>query len=138
MVHTISLFQLGFDTEFRMSATNCANSYTQTFSGAFEKHLGASNSFHVGACLLGRHVYDGFLVLTLLRHWFDLGSALVVPRTGLQEDRFKDAAITFNAYIRLYGMPTHRHGCKRCCRFYEAAGDAGKGDLLLLFGFVLI
>jgi hypothetical protein len=72
------------------------------------------------------HVYDGFLILSLLEEHISHHSTLTVPHTGLQKDRFTAAVQARNAQMRLYCQPEIRHYCTKCLRVYYGPDGIGK------------
>ncbi|KAJ7104620.1 hypothetical protein C8R44DRAFT_639957 [Mycena epipterygia] len=73
-----------------VSATNCARSYDMALSEGQEHDL-AVGGWQFGSCLTTDHVWDAFIVLTLLDHSERNGVCLAVPHTGAQKDRFTAA-----------------------------------------------
>ena len=67
------------------------------------------------------HVYNGFIILSLLEDHHTRQTTLVVPHTGDHEDRFKAAMTARNDRMRLYGQPEILHICSKCVRFYTGA-----------------
>ena len=100
-----------------MSAANCANTYQYSLST--EQQLPPSWQF--GQTLTHKHVYDGFVLLSLLEDHQDRRSTLVVLHTGSQKDQFTAAMKDRNLRMRLYGQPELRHCCNKCVRVYPPA-----------------
>jgi hypothetical protein len=115
---------------FRMSAANCAHSYQHSLSTKHE----LPPSWQFGSSLSHKHVYDGFVLLSLLQDHQARQSTLIVPHTGPQKDRFKTAMQERNAHIRLYGQPELRHRCNKCVHVYPAAN--GEGKLIFTFSYI--
>lgn len=103
------------------SASNCARSYHQALS---KDHI-RPKDWSFGSKLKSDHVYDGFIILSLLEDHKARQSTLVVPHTGEQKDRFTEAMQARNALIRLYSQPEIRHHCDKCIRVFRDA-DGGK------------
>jgi len=61
--------------------------------------------------LTATHVYDAFILLSLLEDTWRRDTVLTVPHGGLQSDRFKVVIQERNARVRLYGQPELRHLC---------------------------
>jgi hypothetical protein len=75
------------------------------------------------------HVWDAFLVLAMLEECGYRQETLIVPHTGLQKNRFKDAIRARNLRFRLYSQPELRHHCNKCLRVYS--GEDGRGRIFL-------
>ncbi|KAF8879155.1 hypothetical protein BD779DRAFT_1447120 [Infundibulicybe gibba] len=106
----ISMWRINMNVAW-MSAENCANTYLLCRS---DHQL--PEPWQFGATLSHKHVYDGFVLLSLLEDCNDRNSTLVIPHTGPQNDRFTLAMEARNQRIHLYGQPELRHHCKKCVR----------------------
>jgi hypothetical protein len=74
---------------------------------------GLSNS------LTTNHVWDAFVILSLLDDAVSRGHHLVVPHSGTQTNRFKAAMEGRNRWIVLNGQPDAvRHACDLCMRIF--------------------
>jgi hypothetical protein len=113
------------------SASNCARSYEQALSKA---HI-RPQEWKFGSILKSDHVYDSFIILSLLEDHQARQSTLVVPHTGEQKDRFTEAMKARNALIRLYSQPEIRHFCDLCIRVFKDPN--GKGTTQISFKFKL-
>lgn len=70
--------------------------------------------------LTPNHVWDGFIIYSLLQDRERRGFLLQVPHTGAQANRFKEAMEERNRYIILNGQPDAvRHACDKCMRVYK-------------------
>ncbi|KAF8064136.1 hypothetical protein FPV67DRAFT_1671883 [Lyophyllum atratum] len=96
------------------SATNCARTYLSSMS----RTNNLPDNWPYTASLDGEHVYDAFVILSLLRDHISRHSTLVVPHTGDQNKRFTDAMKERNDRIRVAGQPEINHWCTKCTRFY--------------------
>lgn len=67
-----------------------------------------------GFTLTTKHVWDAFLVLSLLEDFDRRSKTLVLPHGGEQKDRFQDALHARNIRFRLYSQPEVRHHCTKC------------------------
>ncbi|KAJ7739196.1 hypothetical protein B0H16DRAFT_1891141 [Mycena metata] len=74
------------------------------------------------------HVWDGFIITTLLEDYTARGEILRVPHTGDQRDRFTQAMEERNARIQLRGQPEWGHYCTRSLRVW----DDGRKSMSLL------
>ncbi|KAJ7176233.1 hypothetical protein C8R43DRAFT_943027 [Mycena crocata] len=106
------------------SATNAARVYDTCLSKPENrpqhKDWPPSRSFH----LRTEHVWDGFLVLSLLEDYEEHNKILQVPNTGEQNVRFNDAIRERNSRFRLNGQPEWSHYCNKCMRVWkESDGD---------------
>ena len=72
------------------------------------------------------HVWDAFMILSLLRDCGEHNQLLRVPHTGLQKDRFTMAVRARNARIRAFGLPDVLHRCTLCTRYFDRRAE-GKG-----------
>ncbi|KIM40257.1 hypothetical protein M413DRAFT_413786 [Hebeloma cylindrosporum] len=102
------------------SATNCA----RTYSAAYEEKL--PQDWPYKASLKGDHIYDGFVIISLLEDHSTRNAILTVPHHGDQAKRFTEAIRARNARMRLYGQPEILHCCDICMRMYEQPGTNPK------------
>jgi hypothetical protein len=77
------------------SATNCARTYNISLS----KQNEPPKDWKFNFTLQSDHVYDGFVILSLLEDHQARQSTLVVPHTGEQRDRFTAAMQARNAHM---------------------------------------
>ena len=75
------------------------------------------------------HVWDAFILLSLLNHHNSQGVPLEIPHDGAQKDRFTDAIRFRNGYIQAHGLPDRAHYCTKCVRFWLDADGIPKGML---------
>lgn len=69
--------------------------------------------------LAANHVWDSFVILSLLEDGVRRGRLLSVPHTGDQADRFKPAMEERSRWIVLNGQPNAiRHVCDLCMRVF--------------------
>jgi hypothetical protein len=73
--------------------------------------------------LEGRHVTDGFFILSLLLDCKRRNITLSVPHGGEQSKRFEKAIQERNDYIRLYGQLERKHCCGKCARVYRSPAE---------------
>ncbi|KAJ7320903.1 hypothetical protein DFH08DRAFT_713634, partial [Mycena albidolilacea] len=73
-----------------VSATNCARSYNMALSQQ-QEHNFAAGRWQFGCVLMPDHIWDAFIILTLLDYNDWKHTCLHVPHTGEQKNRFKDA-----------------------------------------------
>lgn len=78
-----------------------------------------------GFKLTTEHVWDGFVVLSLLRDREGRQLCLEVPHTGLQKDRFKAAMRERNLRFVQDGQPEINHWCRKCTRIYRERNPDG-------------
>ncbi|KIJ07348.1 hypothetical protein PAXINDRAFT_90571 [Paxillus involutus ATCC 200175] len=111
----VELFKTAMDVSWT-SATNCARLYNFSLSGGKEAPMGYPIKFE----LTQEHVWDAFVITSLLDDCKCRKKTLPVPHTGAQRDRFTAATVARNRRIRLYGFEESRlHLCCRCTHFYE-------------------
>lgn len=98
---------------YRKSATNCA----RTYSIAYAQNEGnIPQDWPYTTSLKGDHIYNGFLIISLLEDHSTRNSILTVPHHGDQAKRFMEAIRARNARMRLYGQPEILHCCDVCMR----------------------
>ncbi|KAG2037617.1 hypothetical protein BDR03DRAFT_1050033 [Suillus americanus] len=115
----VELFKMAMDVSWT-SATNCARLYNMCLS----QGKCAPDSYLVKFEITGDHVWDAFVITTLLEDCKRCMCSLTVPQTGNQQDQFMQAMIDRNRCIQLYGFEDVRqHYCNRCTRMY--ANDQG-------------
>jgi hypothetical protein len=72
------------------------------------------------ADLRPEQVWDGFCLLSLLEDHDKQKSALIIPHSGLQKDRFTDAMKARNVRIQQAGQEEYAHACKKCVRIWPS------------------
>jgi hypothetical protein len=95
------------------SATNCARFYNSALSGNRKPPPG----WKLGFTLDSDHVWNGFMILSLLEDFSSRKQILSVHHSGLDQDRYKEAIRLRNHRMRLYSQPEIRHYCNKCTRF---------------------
>ena len=96
---------------FRFSASNVAKLYDMALAGDY---LQTSN-WPLGTKLTMYHIWDAFIISTLLKDHERQDTVLQVPHTGDQKDQFKDVMEECNNRFVLYGQPdAMRHVCNKC------------------------
>ncbi|KAG1731000.1 hypothetical protein EDB19DRAFT_1831826 [Suillus lakei] len=115
----VELFKTAMDVLWTL-ATNCAQLYNMCLSQGKCAPAGYLVKFKI----TGDHVWDAFVITTLLEDCKRRMRSLTVPQTGNQRDRFTQAMIDRNRHIQSYGFEdVRRHYCNRCTRMY--ANDQG-------------
>ncbi|KAJ7587809.1 hypothetical protein C8J56DRAFT_942650, partial [Mycena floridula] len=97
------------------SATNCARFYNTTLLGTKEPPEGWQFTFPLST----KHVWEGFMLLTLLEDVNSRGSVLSISHSGERKDRYTAAAEERNQRMREYAQPELLHYCSKCVRFYH-------------------
>lgn len=97
------------------SATNCARFYNVALRGDHR----APPDWQFGSTLNSEHVYNGFIILSLLEDRSLRQESLSMPHGGLDKDRYKVAMQARNIWMRLYSQPELQHYCKKCTRFLD-------------------
>lgn len=69
--------------------------------------------------LTSDHVWDGFLILTLLEDNQQQRTILSVPHEGEQRERYTAAIRARNKRIQMFGQEELRHCCNKCTRRYR-------------------
>lgn len=99
----------------RFSASNAARLYTITLSD--DEYL---VSWGLSDRPTTEHVWDAFIILSLLEDHVSTGTLLTVPHTDNQCDRFKVAMENRTTRIIMQGQPDAvRHVCDKCMRIFE-------------------
>ncbi|KAJ7605847.1 hypothetical protein DFH06DRAFT_1348440 [Mycena polygramma] len=98
-----------------VSATNCSRTYDMALSGQEEQDF-AAGGWQFGCVLTTDHVWDGFVLLTLLDYHERNGTCLQVPHTGEQKDRFTAAMSARNVEVIVHGQDVVDHCCDKCMR----------------------
>lgn len=103
-------------TYTRVSASNAARLYNTTMSMASV----LPEDWQFQCQLNGNHVWDGFIIRSLLEDRRQHGTVLDVPHTGNQADRFTAVMQERNERIILQGQPDAiSHFCNKCMRVYK-------------------
>ncbi|KAF8057809.1 hypothetical protein FPV67DRAFT_1677039 [Lyophyllum atratum] len=82
------------------SATNCARMYNLTLSNTVPP-----DDWAFGFTVRTEHVWDAFVILSLMEDFERRSKTLVIPHTGAQKDRFINALQERNIRFRLYSQP---------------------------------
>jgi hypothetical protein len=91
--------------------------------------------WRLGCHLTTNHVWDAFIILSLLEAHQEAGELLQVSHKGLQEVRFHDAMAKRNKEIIEYGQPNAVcHVCDKCMRIYQDEDGNFRECILLNFG----
>jgi CxC6 like cysteine cluster associated with KDZ transposases len=91
-----------------------------------------------GTRLTTEHVWDAFVILSLLKDHQRRNVRLVVPHTGDQKDRFTSAMVLRNERIVLNGQDELTHSCDKCMRIYHNAdGTMSKCQPIITDGLTL-
>ncbi len=86
--------------------------------------------------LATEHVWDAFVIYSLLDDKQRNGEQLKVPHIGDQADRFTYAMEERNRNIILYGQPDSvTHACDKCLRVYETGGGEIRKSLQSTLNF---
>ncbi|KAJ7674269.1 hypothetical protein B0H14DRAFT_3687488 [Mycena olivaceomarginata] len=103
-----------------VSATNCAKTYNMSLSEKQTSNIEAGG-WQFGTLLTTDHVWDSFVILTLLDLHKRNNTRLQVLHTGDQKDQFTAAMQERNTYIIQYGQDEAGHFCKKCLRRWDEA-----------------
>ncbi|KAJ7353282.1 hypothetical protein DFH08DRAFT_987489 [Mycena albidolilacea] len=119
------------------SATNAARVYDTCLSKPENrpdhKDWPPTRSFK----LRTEHVWDGFLILSLLEDYVERNEILEVPHTGEQNVRFNNAIRKRNARFRLCGQPEWAHYCDKCMRVWKDGDGLKKLHVLVIDGITI-
>lgn len=115
----------------RMSGTNNARLYDMVLAG---QGLYPDNDpdWDLGKKLTTEHVWDSFVILSLLEEHERKGEYLSVPHGGSQDARFKAAMDKRNKEYINEGLPDAvTHECDKCARVYtEPDGTQRESNLI--------
>lgn len=123
--------------EHRVSASNCARSYDMALSGQQERDF-AVGGWQFGCVLTTDHVWDAFIILTLLDYNDRKNTCLQVPHTGEQRDRFINAMRARNCEVIEHGQDEIAHCCDLCMRLWTRPDGTECQSISFLFGLILI
>lgn len=105
------------DLNNRFSASNASRLYDYTLTDHIYFH---SSEWGFSNRLTTNHVWDAFIILSLLEDSLSSSRHLKVPHTGAQTNRFNVAMEERNARIILNGQPDAvQHACDRCMRIFS-------------------
>jgi hypothetical protein len=76
--------------------------------------------------LTADHIWDGFLLLSLLEDYQTQHTTLHVPHSGEHQNRFTEAVKAWNQWIQLFGQEELRHYCDKCTWKYKDTKGNGK------------
>jgi hypothetical protein len=106
-----------YDLNNRFSASNASRLYDYTLTDHIYFH---SSEWGFSNRLTTNHVWDVFIILSLLEDSLSSSRHLKVPHTGAQTNRFNVAMEERNARIILNGQPDAvQHACDRCMRIFS-------------------
>src|SRR5258705_10835534 len=112
------------DGTARFSATNCAKVYDMALSGRETCRLG-DVGWQFGFKLKTEHIWDAFVLLSLLRDREIHSRQLKLPHKGLQKDRLTEAMQERNLRIVTEGQDEIAHSCDKCTRDYKTTDADG-------------
>ncbi|KAJ7069021.1 hypothetical protein B0H15DRAFT_925883 [Mycena belliarum] len=101
-----------------LSATNCARSYEMALSDR-QKCDFTAGGWQFGCKLTTDHIWDAFVILTLLDYHARNETCLEVPHTGEQKDRFTDAMRARNYEVVAEGQDEVDHCCDKCMKTWR-------------------
>ncbi|KAJ6463105.1 hypothetical protein DFH09DRAFT_1492323 [Mycena vulgaris] len=101
-----------------VSATNCSRMYDMALSEQ-QQHDFAAGGWQFGCVLTTDHVWDAFVILTLLDYNDRKNMCLHVPHTGEQKDRFTEAMRARNREVIEQGQDEIGHCCNKCMRVWK-------------------
>jgi hypothetical protein len=101
-----------------MSAKNCALAYDRALSLRQQQDAN-ENEWRFGMKLTTEHVWDAFVLWSLLGQHNRNNQLVVVPHTGDQKDRFTELMQKRNDEIITEGQDEISHYCDKCMRVWE-------------------
>ncbi|KAG1863772.1 hypothetical protein F4604DRAFT_1586935 [Suillus subluteus] len=118
----IELFRTAMDFSWT-SAINCAKLYNLCLSHGKQTPTDYKVKFELSV----EHVWDGYVITSLLEDCKCCMSTLIAPHTGEQQNQFTEAMIARNCHIQLYGYEqVCRHYCNRCTCMYKDEQGVGE------------
>ncbi|KAJ7089594.1 hypothetical protein C8R44DRAFT_892286 [Mycena epipterygia] len=115
-----------------VSATNCSRSYDMALSEQQERDF-AAGGWQFGCTLTTDHVWDSFIILTLLDYNDRKNTCLQVPHIGEQKDRFTAAMRARNLEVIEQGQDEIGHCCDKCQRVWTRP-DGSEYDVQVVVG----
>ncbi|KAJ7190272.1 hypothetical protein GGX14DRAFT_579985 [Mycena pura] len=100
-----------------MSASNCSRSYDMALSQRDECDF-AAGGWQFGCVLTTNHVWDAFIIVTLLDYHLRNDTCLQVSHDGMQKDRFTAAMQARNDEVIMHGQDVVSHCCDKCLRLW--------------------
>lgn len=79
----------------------------------------SDGGWQFGCVLTTDHVWDAFILLTLLDYNERQGTCLIVPHTGEQKTRFTAAMRACNNEVVERGQDVVGHCCDKCLRIWK-------------------
>jgi hypothetical protein len=110
---------------YRVSTTNCAQTY-ELAQAHRNPDNGEDPNWQFGTKLTTEHVWDAFVLLSLLKDHEEQGRVLKLPHTGKQKDRFTKEIADHNEHIICVGQPKIGNYCEKCMRTYISSGELYK------------
>ena len=105
------------DLKNRFSASNASRLYNYTLT---DRIYFQPSEWGFSDRLMTQHIWDAFIILSLLEDSLSRSRYLKVPHTGAQTNRFKAAMEERNMWIILNGQPDAvQHACDRCMRIFS-------------------
>jgi hypothetical protein len=95
-----------------------------------------SAGWQFGSKLRTEHVWDAFVLITLLRDCEGRGRQLEVPHTGLQKNRFTTAMEERNLRIIQNGQDEIDHTCQTCTRTFEEISIDGTKTIRIISSLI--
>ena len=102
----------------RFSATNCARAYDIALSRQQESDL-ALGGWQFCTTLTAEHIWDAFVIYTLLQDHCARDICMQVPHMGSQKDRFTELMKQRNDHVILYGQDKVLHTCDKCLHIVQ-------------------
>jgi hypothetical protein len=114
--HTSFVYTIVADIDASLSRTSATNG-----ARVYDTHLSDPSRKPEGWCdfsLRAEHVWDGFILLTLLEEHAGREALLRLPHGGDQKDRYTAAIRERNIRMSQAGQPEWAHFCNRCTRVF--------------------
>lgn len=102
-----------------MSATNCAQAYDMALSERQEHDL-EEGGWKFGKRLTTEHVWDAFVLWSLILQHKEHDEIVEVPHFGEQKTRFIQLMKRRNAFVITDGQEEVPHYCDKCMRVWKS------------------
>ena len=120
-----------------MSATNCARTFELAQACQDPADFGG-NGWQFGSTLTTENIWDGFVLLALLKDHSEWHAQLQLPHTGKQKDQFTEEMAKCNEHIIHEGQPEIAHYWNKCMQTYQTdGGDVFKVEATITDGLTI-
>ncbi len=115
-----------------MSGGNCKSAYIKAHLSQDQLCDAEEGGWRFGMKLRTEHVWDAFVIWTLLQQHDKCHEIVVVPHRGDQKDRFTALMIQRNDNIIIHGQEEISHYCDKCMRVWVDESGVLRNTCFLL------